>query len=134
MTAVIPVFPDIELLLVAGLTSLMQAQLGANGIRVVTILPASVSLPTLRVKRISGASRNIALDRPVVDFDVFTSNYGQSSLIARQASAALLALRGEILPNGVITNVNVVQGPRWLPDPDPNLFRFNASYEVFTHG
>jgi hypothetical protein len=135
MGAVIPVFPDVELMLVAGLTPLMQSVLGDNGVRIVTILPASISVPTLRIKRISGASRTIALDRPILDFDVFWSSYGQASLVARQASASLLALRGQILPvNGVVSNVNVVQGPRWLPDPDPNLFRFNASYEVYTHG
>lgn len=132
--AVAPVFPDAELMLVAGLTSLMQGILGDNGVRVVTILPAEITVPTVRVKRISGASRNITLDRPILDFDTFWSNYGQASLVARQASASLLDLRGVQLSNGVVTNVNVVQGPRWLPDPNPNLYRFNASYEVFVHG
>lgn len=133
MSAVLQPFPDAELILVAGLTPALQAIYGDNGIRVTTILPATVTVPTLRVKRVSGAARDIALDRPILDADVFWSDYGTASSVSRQVHASLMSLRGVQLTNGVITNVNVIQGPRWLPDPDPNLYRFNASYEVFTH-
>lgn len=133
MTATLQPFPDAELILIAGLTPVLQGIFGDNGVRLVTNLPAQITIPVVRIKRISGASRDITLDRPILDFDTFWSDYGQASLIARQASASLLGLRGQQLSNGVITNVNVVQGPRWLPDPNPNLQRFSASYEVFTH-
>lgn len=129
----IPVMPDAELLLVVGLTPLLQAIYGSNGVRVVTSLPGTIAVPTVRVKRISGAQRTIALDRPVLDADTFALDYGTASMVSRQVTASLLALRGMLLANGVVTNVNVIQGPRWLPDEDVNLFRFNASYEVFTH-
>lgn len=133
MTALIKPFPDIELLLVAGMTPVLQGIFGSGGVRIVTILPATIAAPTVRIKRTSGASRSIALDRPIVDVDVFASNYGTSSRIGRQFQASLLMLRGVQLSNGVISNVNVIQGPRWLPESDPNLFRSGASYEVFTH-
>jgi NAD(P)-dependent dehydrogenase (short-subunit alcohol dehydrogenase family) len=126
-------FPDAELLLVVGLTPLLQYVFGSDGIRVVTILPATIAVPTVRIKRTSGSNRTIALDRPILDADVFSSDYGISNTVSRQITVSLLALRGVALPTGVIGNVNVVQGPRWLPDADPNLYRFNASYEVFTH-
>lgn len=130
----ISLFPDVELVLIGGLTPVLQGILGDNGVRLVTKLPAQITVPTIRIKRISGASRDITLDRPIVDFDTFWSDYGQASLVARQAQLALLSLRGKVLPvSGVVTNVNVIQGPRWLPDPNPNLNRFNASNEVFTH-
>lgn len=133
MMPIIQPMPDAELLLVAGLTPLLQAVFGSGGVRVVTILPAEIAVPTVRIKRISGAQRTIALDRPILDADTFASDYGTSSLISRQVTASLLMLRGQAVTSGVIGNVNVIQGPRWLPDADPNLFRFNASYEVFTH-
>jgi hypothetical protein len=133
MSAVLQPFPDAELILVAGLSPVLQQIYGDNGVRVVTILPATITIPTVRVKRISGANRDIILDRPILDVDVFASTEGTSSAIARQILASLYGLRGRSLANGVITNVNVVQGPRWLPEPNPNLFRYNASYEVFTH-
>lgn len=126
-------FPDAELLLVAGLTAPLQAVFSTA--RLVTILPGTISQPTVRVKRISGANRDIALDRPIMDVDTFWTDYGVTSSIARQVTMCLLALRGQVLMNmGVISQVNVVQGPRWLPDPDPNLYRFNATYEMYTHG
>lgn len=132
MTAPVKPFPDEEQLVIDGLLPLVQAVYPTA--RMVTTLPGTITVPTLRIKRISGASQGIVLDRPIVDIDVFWSDYGTSKAVARQAAASLLELRGVQLANGVITNVRAIQGPRWLPDPDPNLFRFNASYEVFTHG
>jgi len=134
MTAILTPFPDAELLLVAALTPVLQGIFGDGGVRVVTILPATIKMPTVRIKRISGAQRNIIQDHPILDFDTFSSDYGLSSTVARQVTPSLLNLRGHQLMNGVIQDVTVVQGPRWLPDPDPNLFRFNASYEVKMHG
>lgn len=133
MPPIVPLFPDAELLLVAGLTPLLQAQFGSANVRVVTILPAPIAVPTVRIKRISGANRTIALDRPILDADTFASDYGTASQVARYVTMFLLSLRGKSVTTGVIGNVNVIQGPRWLPDEDVNLFRFNASYEVFTH-
>jgi len=126
-------FPDSELVLVAALTPLLQRRFG-NNLRVVTILPANITNPVVRVKRTSGAQRDIVLDRPILDVDTFWTDYGLASTISRQVAAELLSIRGAQLVNGVITNVNVIQGSRWLPDPSPDLFRFNASYEVFMHG
>ncbi|MCL2728804.1 MAG: hypothetical protein FWE15_02130 [Actinomycetia bacterium] len=126
------VFPDAELLLVAGLAPRMQARWPA--LRLVTILPATIAGPVVRIKRTSGAARDIVLDRPVLDADTFASDYGECSLISRTLASALLSLRGLPLVNGVITNVNIIQGSRWLPDPSPDLYRFSATYEVFMHG
>lgn len=133
MTALIRPFPDAELLLLVGMTPVLQGIFGSGGVRVVTILPAEIAVPTVRIKRISGAGRSIAIDRPIVDVDVFASDYQTASLIGRRFEAQLKMLRGVQLSNGVISNVNVIQGPRWLPESDPNLFRSGASYEVFTH-
>jgi len=124
-------WPDAEQVMLVGLTPLIQAVYSTA--RLCTELPGTITNPTIRIKRISGAQRDIIVDRPVIDVDVFWTDYGLTSAIARQITASLLSLRGLKLMNGVISNVNVVQGPRWLPEPDPNLFRFGATYEAFTH-
>lgn len=124
-------WPDAEQVMLVGLTPLIQAVYPTA--RIVTELPGTITVPTIRVKRISGAQRDIIVDRPILDVDVFWTDYGTTSAISRQITASLLSLRGLKLMNGVISNVNVVQGPRWLPEPDPNLFRFGATYEAFTH-
>ena len=128
----VDVFPDAELVLLAGLTPRLQAAFG-DSLRVVTILPAQFTAPVVRVKRTSGAPRDIVLDRPVLDADTFAASYGLASKVSRTVTAALLSLRGVPLPLGVISNVNVIAGSRWLPDANPDLFRFSASYEVFIH-
>lgn len=125
-------WPDAEQVMLVGLTPLIQAVYSTA--RLCTILPGTITMPTIRIKRISGAQRDIIVDRPVLDVDVFWTDYGLASAISRQVTASLLSLRGLKLMNGVISNVNVIQGPRWLPEPDPNLYRFNASYEAFVHG
>jgi hypothetical protein len=124
-------WPDAEQVMLVGLTPLIQAVYPTA--RVCTELPGTITVPTIRIKRISGAQRDIIVDRPILDVDVFWTDYGTTSAISRQITASLLSLRGLKLMNGVISNVNVVQGPRWLPEPDPNLFRFSATYEAFTH-
>jgi hypothetical protein len=124
-------WPDAEQVMLVGLTPLIQAVYPTA--RIVTELPGAIAVPTIRIKRISGAQRDIIVDRPILDVDVFWTDYGTASAISRQITASLLSLRGLKLMNGVISNVNVVQGPRWLPEPDPNLFRFSATYEAFTH-
>jgi hypothetical protein len=125
-------WPDSEQVMLVGLTPLVQAVYST--VRFCTTLPENITTPTVRIKRISGAQRDITTDRPILDVDTFWSDYGIASAVARQVTASLLSLRGLQLMNGVIANVNVVQGPRWMPEPDPNLYRFNATYEAFVHG
>ena len=118
-------FPDVEVMLVGAMAPLFPDY------RFVTILPENIVKTTCRFKRISGAARDIRIDRPIVDADVFTAGY--TDLAAREIQAALLSLRGRPLMNGVVQSVIVNVGPHWLPDPNPNLFRFNATYEIHIH-
>ena len=59
-------------------------------IRFVTAMPADVSTIVARVHRISGANRNIHVDRPVVDIDVFgpSTDVGNVSAAARNIAAS----------------------------------------------
>jgi hypothetical protein len=120
-------FPSVEVMLVAMMAPLFPDY------RFVVTLPKDVVKPTCRFTRTSGAARDIRVDRPIVDADVYASDKNVSDQVAREVQAALLSLRGAMTLNGVVQAVNVIVGPRWLPDPNPNLERSSASYEVRVH-
>jgi hypothetical protein len=56
-------------------------------------------------------------------------------LVAREIRASLLALHSAIVLAGqaVIVNVVTINGPRRIPEANPNIVRINATYEVRTH-
>lgn len=126
-------FPDVEILLIAYL----KAQ---TGHRVVTDLPTgdalTAALPVIRVTRVSGEESDYRLDHPIVDVDVFAADRGGASTLARQVQDLLrnhLPYEDAVQPTGVVTAVGTVVGPRWLPDSNTNLRRFQASYEITLH-
>jgi hypothetical protein len=124
-------FPDIEILLVAYLHT-------KTSLRVVTDLPANLDeiLPVIRVTRISGADRDYRLDRPIVDVDVFAADRAGASALSGQVRDLLrnqLQYGDAVQPTGVVTSVETIAGPRWLPDPNTSLRRFNATYELCVH-
>jgi hypothetical protein len=128
----VPVYPDIELMLMYVLVPLNP------DIRFVTIMPAGdLPLITTRVHRTSGANRNIAVDRPIVDVDVFgfSTDVNAASEAARTIQAQILSLMGIALANGsgVIQHATTVIGPRQLPEANPALVRYSASYEILVH-
>lgn len=126
-------FPDVEILIVAYLKA-------KTGKRVVTDLPAGddlmSKLPLYRVTRVSGEDQDYKLDRPIIDLDVFAADRATASLMSRQALDLLrnhLPREDSVQPTGVVTSVDTVVGPRWLPDANTNLRRFQASYEIVLH-
>lgn len=121
-----PVFPDIEHMLVRFLTDTPRVPP-----RVLTKLPLPLVPPVVRVTRTSGANRSIYIDRPIVDIDVFGDDYEDASALAREIQNLLLfTLRATTTPDGTVQLVTTVIGPRWMPDPNPNLVRYGASYEI----
>lgn len=126
-------FPDIEILVIAYL----KAQTGK---KVVTDLPTgdalTTALPVIRVTRTAGEDRDYKLDHPIIDVDVFAANRSEASALSRQVLDLLrnhLPYEGSVQPAGVVTSVDTVVGPRWLPDSNTNLRRFQASYEISVH-
>lgn len=136
MTSVIPVLPSIEVSLITELTT----QLG-DGYRFASTLPEGIldlnkdGVVVTRIKRIAGAPNTATLfdDRPVVDIDTFTNNYGASDRAGRLIQSVLQNMRGRQLAIGVIQFTRVIVSPRWLPDPNPELFRFGATYQFHFH-
>jgi hypothetical protein len=131
----VPVFPDIDLLLVNFLAKVTFAN-AQPAVRVVTILPLHMEElpgPVVRVTRTAGTNRSLFTDRPIVDVDVFATTWAAASNAARLAQNAILfVLRGTTRDEGKVQNATTVVGPRWLPDINPALYRFSASYEFST--
>lgn len=125
----VPVFPDVESALLYALVPLQP------DIRFVTVMPASVTGIVARVHRISGAPRDIHVDRPIVDIDVFgsQSEAGNVSVAARSIQSDVLSLMGKVVTNGVIQHAVTIAGPRSLPEVNPDLVRYGATYEIQIH-
>lgn len=121
------VFPDIELLLITWL----QPQF--PGTRFCTVLPAGITETTVHVTRISGANRSLRVDRPIVDIDVYALDYETSVSVALAIEAWLRAVRNVVTDTGVLLSAVTVSGPRWLPEPNPALWRRSATYELYVH-
>lgn len=125
----VPVFPDAESALLYALVPLEP------DIRFVTSMPADVSSIVARVHRISGASRDIHVDRPIIDIDVFgpMTDVGNVSVAARDIQSDILSLMGKTVANGVIQHAVTIAGPRSLPEVNPELVRYGATYEIQIH-
>lgn len=136
MTSTLPTLPSIEVSIITELTSHFS-----DGYRFCSTLPENIldlnanEIVVTRVKRIAGAPQTSSPfdDRPVVDIDTFTADYGFSDRVGRDIQAALLNLRGQQLTIGVVQFTRVIVAPRWLPDPNPALFRFGATYQFHFH-
>jgi hypothetical protein len=126
----VPAFPDAESALLYALVPLEP------DVRFVTVMPGTLNGNIIaRVHRISGANRNIGVDDPIVDIDVFgpKAETGSVSNAARDIQADVLSLMGKVVPNGVIQHVTTVVGPRQLPEANPDIVRYSASYELHIH-
>jgi hypothetical protein len=125
----LPAFPDVESALLYALVPLQP------DIRFVTVMPANVTSITARVHRISGAPRDIYIDRPLVDIDVFgpKSEAGSVSAAAREIQADVISLMGKVVTNGVIQHAVTIAGPRSIPEDNPDLARYGATYEIQIH-
>jgi hypothetical protein len=126
--------PDVELSLLYVL-----AQMEPD-IRFVTVMPAGdLSKITARIRRVSGTvGRHIHVDHPIVDIDVWGQTDKGSS--QKDVSDAALRIQADMqsmmsakVMNGVIQHVNVVSGPKNIPEANSKLVRYNAAYLVRIH-
>jgi hypothetical protein len=123
--------PDVEAALLFALVPLEP------DIRFVTVMPAGdLNQLTARIKRVSGTvGHNIWVDRPIVDIDIWGQNVPAMTVsqAARAIQADMMSLMSAQVMNGVIQRVTVMSGPKQIPEVNPKLVRYNASYEVFIH-
>lgn len=117
----------VELVLDAGLGALV----GGTGpaARISTRLPSTFKTEgRLRLSRTgggpagrvgtSGGSWPDHLDRALVDLHAYGADDQNAYAVAAQAVRALAELEGKTVAGGVITAVDRMLGPTWLPDPD----------------
>jgi hypothetical protein len=123
-------YPDIEQLLVA----FYKAE---TGNRALTDLPGNLEeiVPVIQVGRApSGAGYR--LDRPLVDVSVWTlkTQRGLCSSLAQDVlDLTTKDLVGQRLPQGVVTAATADVVPYHVPDPNPNLCRYLATYRLAAH-
>jgi hypothetical protein len=123
-------YPDIEQLLVA----FYKAETGK---RASTDLPGNVEeiVPMIQVGRVDGGA-GYRLDRPRVDVSVWTlkTQRGACSDLAQDVlDLTTMVLVGRRLPQGVVTSATVDLAPHYVPDPNPNLCRYLATYQLAAH-
>src|SRR3974390_2320201 len=108
MGTTITPFPDPEMMLMYALIPLNPSTW-----RFVTILPAGdTNQIVIRFRRSGGVNRNIYVDSPTVDVDVFgpKSQVGTVSAAARIIQSQILSLASTVVSNGVIQHAFTVQG------------------------
>jgi hypothetical protein len=130
MSNPVPVFPDVESALLYALVPIEP------DIRFVTVMPAGDLTGIItRVNRISGANRDIYVDRPIVDIDVYglKTDVGNVSAAARRIQSDILSFMSKTVTNGVIQHVSAVAGMRQLPEVNPDIVRYSATYEILIH-
>jgi hypothetical protein len=109
-----------------------------TGARVVSELPGDLvgSLPVLQVVRGGGDDPRtfMAIDRAVVDVDVWAATRTDACSLAEAVRHRLRReLPGTVLDGFVVAWVTTQVAPRWAPDPNPDLRRYTATYEVGIH-
>jgi hypothetical protein len=128
--ATLTMFPDVE----SALMFVLVPQF--PDIRFVTSLPSG-PMPkiTTRIARSGGGNRKIWVDEPSVEIDTwgFSNDTMAASIAAREIQSVVLSLSGVQIQNGVIQHVSTISGPRALPEVNPSLCRYNASYIVRIH-
>jgi hypothetical protein len=125
-----PVFPDPEIMLISALVPQNP------NVRFVTILPyGDPAKITARIRRTGGAVAHVGLDRSTIDIDVFgpKDQVDNVSAAARGIQSQMMSLMSAIVSNGVIQHVSTIMSPRQLPEVNPNLVRYSASYEMSVH-
>ena len=120
-------FPDSELVLLAALAPQFPAE------RFSTKLPGTIDKTTHRIHRISGANRDMVIDRPIIDIDTFALKEADASQSARNIQDFLLGILGAEYAGGVIQQISTINGPRWLPEANTDIIRYTATYEVRIH-
>lgn len=121
-------YADAELLL----TGWIKTQ---RGVRCVTDLPADLtSLPIVQVVRFGGSDDELTVDTPNIDVDVFHNDRASAFTLAEQIRSDIrLRLPGYSANGAVVTGVETISGPKWVPYDNTSLRRVSASYRVAIH-
>lgn len=121
---------DIEALLVTWLEETIE------DVRASTETPPDLQdrLPWLQVVRIGGPYDGFRLDQPTVDIAAFDSTGPAASALAAHVQVLLHEqLARAKTGTAVVTRVETVTGPHWVPYDNPGLRRYEATYRLTVH-
>lgn len=119
--------PDAEIVALAALRGALP------GVAAGTITPASRAEPFVRLRRIGGTMTGRVVDEALLDVLVHGPDDHTVMTLARQARAALLALRGTKVAGVIVYAVSESTGPARLPDPgdpDKSLVLFTLFFSI----
>lgn len=86
-------------------------------------------VPVLRVSRVGGAmAKQLILDAPLIDIDVFHGTRAGASQLAREVCAVMPAAKAVEVAGGLITSVTEQLGPSWRPDFNPHVYHFGCQF------
>lgn len=93
-----------------------QSVAGAVGTKVGAKLPTPLTLPRVRVRRLGGTSPPPGwIDRPRIQIECLGNDDAEAKDLANTVRAALAGIVGAH-PLGVVTSIDELNGPQWLPD------------------
>lgn len=121
---------DIEAVLISWLEDTVE------DVRASTETPADLDsrLPWLQVVRIGGPYDGYRRDQPTVDIAVYDTSGPAASALAAQVQVLLHEqLDGSTTGAAVISRVDTITGPHWVPYDNPGLRRYEATYRLVVH-
>lgn len=121
---------DIEALLVTWLEDTIE------DVTASTETPADLEtrLPWLQVVRIGGGYDGFRLDQPTVDIAAYSSTGPAASALAAQVQILLHEqLARTKIGTAVVSRIETVTGPHWVPYDNPAMRRYEASYRFTVH-
>lgn len=91
-------------------------------------------LPWLQVVRIGGGYDGFRLDQPTVDIAAYASTGPAASALATQVQVLLHEqLARTKTGTAVVSRIETVTGPHWVPYDNPAMRRYEASYRFTVH-
>lgn len=128
-----PALPDAVKIVVDELDS---AGIALIGTRVYGFeLPANPTYPAVRVLRIGGTNviKNW-LDGARIQIDVFGGTAEQAWDATAAVRSELWDLDGKNIPGtGMVTGIEELSGPAWLPDPQTERARWTFDIRLYAH-
>lgn len=119
-------FPDIELLVVAYLSSFA----GVN-VSLETPNTLSATLPFVRVTRVAGGDDYVT-DVATIDLDIFSDTRYNCNVVSQAVHGYMHRLRHTSVGNLLVDHVETVTSPMYVDYGDENLRRNVASYQIHT--
>lgn len=125
---------DAETLLVGWLSAWLETAHMPGTVSTETPAGFETQLPWIQVVRIGGSYDGFRLDRPEIDVDAYAADGVAAAGLAQQIQQALHDDLARTSTGGaVVTRVDTITGPHWVPHDNPALRRYVATYQLTVH-